>query len=259
MGRHALSFAVVVAMYNEAVSAEGCVRSISGTLQDLPGRSCLIVVNDGSTDCTAEILERLRTEDPDLTIITHSQNEGYGEALYTGVSEAARRKFNYVLFMDSDLTNDPAYLPRFVEKMRDGFDVIKATRYSGGGSVDGVPFWKRLISVVGNRLAKFLFRISINDCTNGFRAIRTDLLVKIHPRETGFAVIMEELFYLKHMTNSFAEIPYTLKTHNTKLRMSSFKYTAKVFWDYLKYPLRWFLGLRLPSGTFSSRAGDRDV
>src|SRR5579863_46413 len=117
-------------MFNEEPGAENCVTQVCAALAAIPCESKLITVNDGSGDRTGEILDRIATRLPQLMVVHHAKNSGYGAALRTGVKTAAAAGFEYTLFMDSDLTNHPGDLPRFVEKMQQGFDVIKATRYS---------------------------------------------------------------------------------------------------------------------------------
>ncbi|MCX6623772.1 MAG: glycosyltransferase family 2 protein [Acidobacteria bacterium] len=239
-----LSFAVVVPMYNEESGARECILSICPVLRGLDLPSALIVVNDGSRDRTGSILTALEPEWPELRVITHPANRGYGAALRTGVEHAAAQGFTYVLFMDSDLTNHPSDLPLFVAMMRRNFDVIKATRYSKGGQVHGVPAWRVSISRAGNLLARVLFRLPLADCTNGFRAVRTSLFEPMRLTETRFPIIMEELYWCKFLAGSFAEIPVTLTDRGPQQRPTSFHYHPRVFYDYLKYPLKGFLGIR---------------
>jgi dolichol-phosphate mannosyltransferase len=203
-----------------------------------------MVVNDGSRDGTGSILARVQPGEPLLSVVTHPRNRGYGAALRTGIQKATEDGFEYALFMDSDLTNDPGDIPRFVERMRQSYDVIKATRYSQNGRVEGVPFHRVVISVVGNRVAHFLFRLPVYDCTNGFRAVRTSLLAKIQLTEDKFPIIMEELYWLKFLARSYAEVPVILKDRGKHQRPSSFVYRPRVFWNYLKYPLKAALGIR---------------
>lgn len=233
------SFAVVVPMYNERTGAERCVREISRVLSTVANRASLIVVNDGSADGTADVIAAMCALEPVLEVVTHSSNRGYGAALVTGASRAATLGFDYVLFMDSDLTNDPKDIPRFAEQMRGGADVIKATRYTAGGQMVGVPWQRALVSRVGNALARALFRLPLRDCTNGFRAVRTSLLTRMDLRERGFPVIMEELYWCRFLATSFAEVPVTLTDAG---RATSFRYRPSVFASYLRYPWRAFLG-----------------
>jgi dolichol-phosphate mannosyltransferase len=238
------SFAIVVPMYNEQAGATRCVEEIVAVLSTSPNRTSLIVVDDGSQDGTSALLAGLVPQHPALDIVSHPVNRGYGAALVSGAARAAALSFDYVLFMDSDLTNDPRDIPRFAAKMGEGADVIKATRYTGGGGMVGVPWRRALISRVGNRIARVLFRLPLADCTNGFRAVRTALLTRMALRERGFPVIMEELYWCRFLTRSFAEVPVTLTNAG---RASSFRYRPSVFVSYLRYPWRAFLG-RAPMG-----------
>jgi len=173
-------------------------------------------------------------------VVSYPKNMGYGGAVREGIHKASQEGFDYALFMDSDLTNDPKYIGAFVEKMLDGVDVIKASRYVSGGEVVGVPTYRVMISVIGNWLSRFLLGVPILDCTNGFQAIKVGLLKEMPLSENGFAVIMEQLHYLKFLAGTFCEVPYTLAPRSDVIRKSSFYYRPKVFCQYLKYPLKSF-------------------
>lgn len=231
------TFAVVIPLYNEEKGVERCVREVCAVLAGLPHRCSLIAVNDGSKDRTSTILKGLVNVFPLLHVETHEKNKGYGGALKTGARCAIREGFDYVLFMDSDLTNDPRDIPKFVEKMEAGFEVIKASRYSHGGGVDGVPAKRYWISRIGNLLAHFLFRLPIYDCTNGFRAVKIEILAKMELQENRFSIIMEELYYCKYLASSFCNVPVILVDRSADQRSTSFTYRPAVFYEYLKYPL----------------------
>src|SRR5207249_2326632 len=134
---------------------------------------------------------------PELILEAHPGNRGYGAAVRTGIASAQRHGFAYALFTDADLTQDPKYIQDFVVKMREGVDFIKATRYSLGGSMSGVPFFRATLSRAGNWLARRLLRVPIADCTNGFRAVKVPLLARLPLTENGFPILMEELYYVR--------------------------------------------------------------
>jgi dolichol-phosphate mannosyltransferase len=230
-----MRFAVVIPMYHEEQGAEACVRAVTAALGDLDDQARLIVVDDGSRDATPQILARLAPECPRLEVVTHPGNRGYGAALKTGAEHAATLAYDYVLFMDSDLTNDPKYLPLFVEKMGQGYSLIKASRYMRGGGVNGVPLWRVVISRVGNRIAGLLYGLPIHDCTNGFRAVRLDLFRRMELSENRFPVIMEELYWAKHLGATVVEVPNTLTNRSSEQRPTSFAYRPSTFYRYLKY------------------------
>lgn len=228
-------YVVIVPMLDEESNAERCVRRIMDAVARTTPAGSMIVVDDGSTDATRRIVRELAEEFPSLFMVEHPVNAGYGAALVTGIRTAEERGFGYALFMDADLTTDPAYIAPFVEKMRGGFDLIKATRYSLGGGMRGVPARRALISRLGNAVARLLFGLPVADCTNGFRAAKVELLARIPYQERGFAIIMEEMYHLSALARTFAEVPYVLTSRGADQGVSRFVYKPKVFMQYLKY------------------------
>jgi dolichol-phosphate mannosyltransferase len=238
------SFCVIIPMFNEQAGAEACVSRFSAELQNLGNRAVLVVVNDGSSDQTGAILNRLRPQLKDFQLLKHDINRGYGAALHTGIAFAVEAGFDYCLFMDSDLTNDPADIGRFAAEMEKGTDVIKASRFVQGGGMQGVRWRRAAVSRLGNWVASVLFRVGVRDCTNGFRAVKTSILAQMHLVERGFPIIVEELYQSVFLAQTFAEIPVTLTNRADTLRLTSFTYDAATIRKYLGYALKAFL--RLP-------------
>ena len=230
-------------MYNEEAIARVNTEIILSYTDKLPPVVTVLVVNDGSQDATGRILEELleHYHSEELRLISHSNNRGYGAALQTGIKFATDNNYDYTIFMDSDLTNHPRYLERFYKKMEEGWDYIKATRYSKGGGVEGVPWSHRIMSLVGNYIAGFLYGLPLTDFTNGFRAVKTNVLKQINYTENGFVIIMEELYHAKLLTKSFCEIPYILTSRKGNQGQSHFSYGPRVCLQYLKYAIKSFL------------------
>ena len=231
---------VVVPIYNEEAIAQESIGMILQYTKTLLPMVTLVVVNDGSKDRTESIIRNAtkNLDEKDFVLITHPVNQGYGAALRTGVRYAIERQYDYVLFMDSDLTNHPKYLKDFYEKMLENWDYIKATRYSNGGDVVGVPWKYRLLSIVGNAIARNLYRLPLTDITNGFRAIKVSILRQMELKENGFAIIMEELFQAKRLTRSFTELPYTLTSRKEGQGKTRFSYTPRTCMRYLRYAIK---------------------
>ena len=228
------SFCIVLPMFNEESNAEASIRSIAGYLSGVETRTAIIAVEDGSRDRTLDVLRRLARDIPCLTVIAHEKNSGYGAANRTGFAAAIREGFDYVLVMDADGTQSPEFIGRFFEPMKSAVDFIKATRYARGGSVVGVQFQRWFISWAGNKFAHLVLRLPLTDYTNGFRAIRTSLLARIHCREPGFAMLIEEVVQAKKLGASFGEAPYKLTARAKEDSPSKFVYSWRIYREYLR-------------------------
>jgi len=181
------------------------------------------------------ILQSLANEGLPFSLVSYDQNQGYGAALITGARSAAEMGFDFGLFMDSDLTNDPELIPQFHKAIQGNVDVVKASRYIPTGGMSGVPMYRQMISRYGNVIASTLFNIGVRDCTNGFRAVRLSMLKDLSLKERGFASIMEELYHLKKLGARFKELPYTLTSRLDDQDGSKFRYTWRTFYNYFKY------------------------
>jgi glycosyltransferase involved in cell wall biosynthesis len=228
---------VVIPMYNEAQIALKSLETILPYTRKLPIPTTVLVVNDCSRDETEAIVKDVirKQADDHLQLISHPHNQGYGGANRTGIRYAIEKGFDYVLFMDSDLTNDPKYLADFCVKMLEGYDYIKATRYAKGGGFTGVPWKRRIISKTGNRVARCVSGLPITDITNGFRAVKTDILRKVELQENHFSLIVEELMKSKKYVKKMGEIPNILGTRGGDAKGTSFNYDFKTYWKYFKY------------------------
>lgn len=232
------SFCIIIPMYNEADNVERCLRTIDEFLNGLNVNASIIVVNDGSTDATGRILREFSNKLDRLIVETHETNKGYGAANTTGGKRAFQKGFEYALFMDADLTQNVDYIYPFIDHMEKNVDYIKATRYAGNGGVEGVPFKRWVVSWVGNILARLFLRLPLTDYTNGFRAIKTDILSRIHCSENGFAYLIEEICEASKFAKSYAEVPYILSIRTNNASKSKFQYSPRVYWTYLKYLLK---------------------
>jgi dolichol-phosphate mannosyltransferase len=232
-----IRLAIVVPLFNEAAAAEECVRSLLQVVSNLPIPSGLITVDDGSIDGTGAILDRLKLQLGGFELV-HQANGGYGTALVTGAREALKRGYDYVLFIDSDLTNPPEHIIRFIPPILDGADLVKGTRFSQGGDMHLVPWRRRIFSLTASYVARGLFRMHLDDCTNGFRAIRTELFVRMPLNERGFGIILEELYWAKRWGAIVASVPTSLRVRSKQQRASLFPYRPSIFWSYLKHALR---------------------
>lgn len=240
------SLAVVVPVFNEAASIEHACGAIHETTRRYSGRSAVIIVDDGSEDASAEIVTRLAHRVEDLHLVRHHTNMGYGEAVRSGAERARELGFEYVAFIDSDLTNPPADLLKIGRLAHQGRVYIKASRFVAGGEMRAVPLARRLASRLANIIASTLFGTRVRDVTNGFRAARTDLLCSWPTRERSFAVIVEEFAYALAAGIEPVEFPSSLSARGGAQRRSAFSYSPSLIWAYLRHPLRFRAARLLP-------------
>lgn len=229
------TFCILLPMYNEEKAAPSYIPKIARFLNSIKSRTAIIAIDDGSIDRTSIVLQKFRQDIPDLIVETHRQNGGYGAANRTGFAAAVREGFDYALVMDADGTQQADYIEQFFEPMKASVDFIKATRYSKSSRIEGVSWRRRIISWAGNKLAQLVLRLPITDYTNGFRAIKTSLLPHLQTKESGFAVLVEEIALAKKLGATFAEVPYMLTARNDEGSKSKFVYSWKVYYSYLKH------------------------
>ena len=232
------SVCVVIPMYNEEIIAKKSVQAVLNEIKKIKNKNVGFIVVDGaSKDKTKKILTNLKKTHKDrLNVVNLSKNTGYGGALRSGTKEAKKTGFDFVLYMDSDLTNSPKDIARFVKKASSSVDCVKATRYSEGGRISGVPLYRQYLSIIANNFARICFGVGITDCTNGFRMVRISALDKLILKEKGFSSIVEELYQLKKIGAKFDNVPVVLTAR--KDTTTHFSYSLQTIINYTKYTLK---------------------
>ena len=176
-----LSVAATVTFLIPAYNEGGTIARVIEQVQALPFAKQLIVIDDGSTDGTAEIVEAL-----DGVLLLRQAQRGKGAAVRTGIPHA---EGEIVVIQDADLEYDPADVPALIEPILDGrADVVYGSRLSGGRPQRAYLFWHR----VGNRflslVAGVLFNTTLSDMETGYKAFRRDVLASLDLRENGFGI-----------------------------------------------------------------------
>lgn len=218
-GRSHARVRVVLPAYNEADSIFELLGRTASVLEDEGLDFSIIVVDDGSSDGTADEVARA----PDswhVTLVRHDANKGLGQAIQTGLRAALKRSDDddVVVTLDADLTQDPKYIPRMLEKYREGADVVIASRYRRGSRVLGVSRLRKFLTWGARLFYGTLVHIEgVRDYSCGFRLYRAGTLRAAYERlgddfvtEDGFAVMVEIAGKLRHLAR-FAEVPFILR------------------------------------------------
>jgi dolichol-phosphate mannosyltransferase len=131
----------------------------------------VIVVDDGSTDGTAA-----RAEDAGAEVVRLGRTVGVGAALREGFRRAVRANAEVVVVLAGNDKDAPEEIPRLLEMIRNGFDVVQGSRYLPGGRGGNMPFYRRVATRLHARLFSLVAGRRFTDTTNGFRAIRRVVL-----------------------------------------------------------------------------------
>ena len=178
------SLSVFFPAYNDAPSIPGLIRKTFEVLRACVDDYELIVVNDGSVDKTAEVLEQLRAEfSPYLRVVTHERNRGYGGALRSGFAAATR---DCVFYTDGDGQYDVGELPLLLERMTPTTGLVNGYKLERHD-----PSHRIWIGKTYNFCARLLFGIRIRDIDCDYRLIRRSLLDSIHLTSTSGTICVE--------------------------------------------------------------------
>lgn len=173
----------------------------------------LVVVDDSSTDGTGDLVGRLAEADENVSLVVR-QERGLGGAIRHAMQIAISGDYDLFLNLDGDLSHDPAQLPRLLDRIirNPPVDVVIGSRYVAGGSIDGWPVHRKLMSRMVNRFATLCLRLRVADCSGSMRCYRVAALRRIDIgslRSNGYAVLEEVLVRLDRGGAGMAEVPIT--------------------------------------------------
>ena len=164
-----IKYSVVVPLYNEEALLEELHSRIDRVMKALGEPYEIIFVNDGSRDGTAVVLERLAERDDRLVFIDLRRNFGQTTALQAGMDQA---QGEIIIAMDGDLQHDPEEIPVFVEKMKEGYDIVSGWRVRREDNL----FMRQLPSRAANWMLAKASGVPIHDFGTTFKAYRREIL-----------------------------------------------------------------------------------
>jgi glycosyltransferase involved in cell wall biosynthesis len=173
---------VAIPVYNEDKHVDRVLDLVLAYAKDV------LLIDDGSTDCTPLRLARHRVE-----VIRHAENRGYGRSMQDAFRWAAFDGFDWVITMDCDEQHEPAAIPSFLQAIKENtHDVISGSRYLPGSTVDGHPPKDRR-AINGQITAELNERLGLNltDSFCGFKAYRVEAVKELHLNVDGYAFPMQ--------------------------------------------------------------------
>jgi len=163
-----MDISVVIPVYNEVEALPELHRALRETLDRLPHSAEMVFVDDGSTDGSSAVLDGLARSDDRVQILHLRRNYGQTAALMAAFQ---RSTGDVVIPMDGDGQNDPADIPRLLDKLSEGFDVISGWRRRRDDNIT-----RRLPSIVANRLISVLLGVRLHDYGCTLKAYRREVI-----------------------------------------------------------------------------------
>lgn len=187
---------LVIPVHNEEGNIEPLYQEIKGVMDSLGEEYEIIYVNDGSTDGSGEILRRIKAQDPRVRVLEMDRNRGEAAALTAGFHHA---RGDIVVSMDGDGQNDPAYIPRLLEKLREGYKAV-----SGWREKRKEPFLTRVLpSRMANWIIGMVTGVRVHDNGCSLKAYRGEAVKSVHIPH-GFHRFIPAIFGVKN--NEVAEV-----------------------------------------------------
>jgi dolichol-phosphate mannosyltransferase len=198
---------VIVPTYNERANVPLLVDQLLA-IPDLR----ILIVDDASPDGTGQIADGYAAGNrARIQVLHRTGKRGLGLSYIDGMYVALRTDATHICQMDADLSHNPADLPRLLEAAAHA-DFVIGSRYVEGGRIENWPVHRRLLSAFANRYIRAITRMTIRDCTSGFRCWRREALERLplaSIRSDGYAFIVELAFEATRAGLRCAEVPIT--------------------------------------------------
>jgi glycosyltransferase involved in cell wall biosynthesis len=208
-------FSLVIPCYNEASAIEETIAQIKRELEDC-GQYELIVVDDGSTDGTEDILTELKSANPDLIVVAHSRNRGYGAALKTGTTYASSE---FIVITDADCTYPNEVIPELVRRAQEeDADMVVGART---GSDVTYSKLRAIPKIFLKKYASWIAATNIPDINSGLRVFKKSVAERyfnILPNSFSFTLTITLAMITNYYRVIYIPINYSERVGESKIR-----------------------------------------
>jgi glycosyltransferase involved in cell wall biosynthesis len=185
--------------YNDSGTIASLVIAALRTARRLTNDFEVIVVNDGSADATAEIVDELARTYPEVKVVHHPQNRGYGGALRSGFAAATR---DLVFYTDGDAQYDPSEMVVLWNAFNDGVDLVNGYKISRSD-----PLHRIVIGRIYHHTVKVLFGLRVRDVDCDFRLMRRSIFDKVQLEKNSGVICLEMMKKIQDAGFHIAEVP----------------------------------------------------
>ncbi|MCA9174109.1 MAG: glycosyltransferase [Planctomycetales bacterium] len=245
-GETGAGLSLVIPAFNEAEVIEQAVTEATCALAGLVPQYEILVVDDGSTDATSALVEKICQRDSRVKLIRHVENQGYGAALRTGFAAATG---DLVAFTDADCQFDLSELDRFLLLAR-SYDAVCGYR------IDRKDGWLRcLYSVVYNLIVRLLLGIRVRDVDCALKVFRRECLLKTTIGTEGFLVNSDLLTQIRRAGGSIVEVGVSHRPRAAGRSTVSVRHVPVVLTSLTRY---WWNQLQFPASGQAATAPSSD-
>lgn len=169
---------VIIPARNEAENLEECINQIVAELTSYEIEHEVIIIDDGSTDNTSKVADKIRHEYSTVRYIKNGGENGFGRAVRIGLSEYTG---DAVAIMMADRSDSPRDLVNYWNKLQEGYECVFGSRFIRGSKVHDYPKIKLLVNRLVNTMIRYSFRIETNDITNAFKMYTREAIEGCRP------------------------------------------------------------------------------
>ena len=214
---HAVSeplVSVVLPCLDEAESVADCVQEAQRVMAEAGVDGEVVVADNGSQDGSGDLARAVGAR------VVREPRRGYGSAYRAGFSAARGR---YIVMADADGSYDLSYLPRFIELLQEGADLVIGSRLRGRIQPGAMPWLHRRIGVpILTGILNLFFRAKVSDAHCGMRAFRRDLLPRLRLRTVGMELASEQIVRAGKLGLEIREIPIEYRARAGTSKLSTF-------------------------------------
>lgn len=208
-----MKIAIVVPTYNERENINLLIQKIFKIFNKKKINGDVIIIDDSSTDGTAKEVKKLQKKFP-LILIERKRKFGLGSAYVEGFKNAIKTNSDIILVMDADLSHKPEEIPKFLDKINSGYDMVIGSRNINSAKYITKSKFRKFLSIAGNFIGKHIAGINMSDLTSGYRAYHKRIFDRIKPEKIesfGYEFQLEILARVKKEGFKISEVPIVFR------------------------------------------------